>query len=75
MDDGIDPLITAAKNYVLAVLIGLDVLINAILGGRRYQTISSRIGESMTVGGWAASIPWPAWFRNHCAAAVYDALV
>ena len=58
-------------SHVLAVLIGLDILLNALLGGRAYQTISSRIGESLRVSGWAARVPWPAWFRAHCLASVY----
>lgn len=57
--------------YVLAVLIGLDVLVNALLGGRAYQTISSRIGESIRSGGWASRVPWPPAVLRHCEGAVY----
>lgn len=61
--------------YLKAVLIGIDVLGNALLGGRPYQTVSCRIGESITAGGWAAFVPWPAWWRAHCLGAVYEAIV
>lgn len=47
-------------SHVVAVPIGLDVLLNALLDGCAYQTISSRVGESMETGGWAAGVPWPA---------------
>lgn len=57
--------------YVLAVLIGLDVLANACLGGRAYQTVSSRLGENMRAGGWASRLPWPGWWTRHCLGAVY----
>ncbi|MDR3488828.1 MAG: hypothetical protein P4M05_28485 [Bradyrhizobium sp.] len=63
------------KNYVLGVLIGVDVLANAILGGRWYQTISCRIGESMESGGWASKAPWPAWWVAHCKSSVYETIV
>ena len=69
------PLRSRLGRYVLAVLIGLDVLVNAICGGAEYQTISCRIGESIRDGGWAASVPWPAWWRAHCAASIYSAIV
>ena len=61
--------------HVLAVLIALDILANAVLGGRAYQTVSSRIGESIRAGGWASRVPWPAWWRAHCQAAVYVRVV
>ena len=61
--------------YVLAVLIGLDVFINALFGGEVYQTMSCRIGESIDAGGWASHVPWPAWFRAHCAASIYTTVV
>ena len=60
---------------VLAVLIGVDILVNALCGGRMYQTISSRIGESIRAGGWASRAPWPGWWRRHCEASVYTTLV
>jgi hypothetical protein len=65
----------ALADYLVAVLIGLDVTVNAIAGGRKYQTISSRIGESIKAGGWAARVPWPDWFRAHCLAAVETVIV
>ena len=61
--------------YALAVLIGLDVLVNAVLGGEVYQTLSCRIGESIAAGGWASRVPWPAWWRAHCAASIYTIVV
>ena len=64
---------------VFCVLIGVDVLANAILtlaaGGAPYTTISCRIGMSLAAGGWASPLPWPAWFRAHCLGAVYQATV
>lgn len=62
-------------NWLIAILIGLDVTLNAVLLGRRYQTISSRIGESIERGGWAARVPWPAWFRAHCLASIERVVV
>ena len=56
--------------YITNVLIALDVLANAILGGREYQTISSRIGESYLAGGWASKVPWPQWWIKHCLDAI-----
>ena len=61
--------------YVFAVLIGIDVLANALLGGREYQTISCRIGESIRDGGWASHVPWPDWWRRHCLSAIYETIV
>lgn len=61
--------------YALTVLIGLDVLANAILGGAKYQTISCRVGLSIQAGGWAGHLPWPAWFRAHCARSIYQTVV
>jgi hypothetical protein len=58
-------------SHVLAVLIGIDIFANALLGGRAYQTISSRIGESLKAGGWATHLPWPAVFARHCLASDY----
>jgi hypothetical protein len=63
------------RDYFLGILIGLDVLGNSLLGGRTYQTISCRIGESIEAGGWAARIPWPAWWIAHCKSAVYQTIV
>lgn len=62
-------------DHLLAVLIGLDVLVNALLGGAKYQTMSCRIGLSIQAGGWASRVPWPQWFRAHCAGAVYETIV
>jgi hypothetical protein len=63
------------KDYLLGIAIGLDVIVNAILGGRQYQTMSCRIGESIRSGGWASRIPWPAWWRAHCLSSVYETIV
>jgi hypothetical protein len=60
---------------VLAILVGVDVLGNALLGGRPYQTVSCRIGESINAGGWAARVRWPNWWRKHCLGAVYETIV
>ena len=61
--------------YILATLIGLDVLANALIGGRPYQTISCRIGESLQKGGWATYVPWPKWWVAHCLASIYETVV
>jgi len=42
-------------------LIGIDVLANAPIGGRQYQTILYRVGESIKSGGWASHVLWPSW--------------
>ena len=61
--------------HLLAIAIGFDVLANAILGGREYQTLSCRIGESILRDvGWAARIPWPLWFRAHCISSVREVI-
>ena len=62
-------------NYALAVLIGLDVFVNAILGGRKYQTMSCRIGESLMDQSWASHLPLPDWFVRHCVDAVFETVV
>ncbi len=62
-------------HYAFAVLIGIDVLANALIGGEVYQTISCRIGESIAAGGWAARVPWPAWFVAHCQSSVFSTVV
>ena len=59
------------RYYLVTVAIGLDVFANAILGGKRYQTLSCRIGESIDSGGWASHIPWPSALLNHFKSAVY----
>ena len=61
--------------YLLGVAIGLDVLVNATLGGRPYSTISCRVGESIAAGGWASRVCWPAWWVNHCRAAIFTTIV
>jgi hypothetical protein len=64
-------MLDALGGYILGVAIGLDVLANAILAGKRYQTISCRIGESIESGGWASRVPWPAAFIKHFKSAIY----
>lgn len=53
------------RRYVLAVLIGIDILINAILGGTAYTTISMRLGASIRSDGWASRIKWPKRLHKH----------
>ena len=61
--------------YPRAILIGLDVLVNAVLAGRPYQTLSCRVGESIMDNGWAAHVPWSRAWINHCLASVHEAIV
>lgn len=65
----------ALTTYFKAVGIGLDVLLNALTGGVKYQTLSCRIGLSIQAGGWAAHIPWTASLRAHCIASVHEEIV
>ncbi len=60
---------------IFAFLIGIDVLANAIIGGRPYQTISCRIGESIESGGWASKVHWPQWWEQHCTSSVFETIV
>jgi hypothetical protein len=62
-------------SYAKGILIGLDVLANALIGGRHYQTISCRVGESIADNGWAARVPWPRWWINHCVGSVFSTIV
>jgi len=64
-----------AGDWLFAVLIGLDVLLNALIGGKPYMTVSCRIGLSIQSGGWASHVPWPGWLRQHFASAVFTAIV
>lgn len=61
--------------YLFNVLIGLDVTLNALLGGDAYQTMSCRIGLSIEAGGWASHIPWPKFLRDHFASSVFQTTV
>lgn len=54
------------RGWILSVLLGLDCLVNTILGGRFPDTISARLGRSIELGGWASRVPWPAWWVAHC---------
>ena len=48
------------RSYAKGVFVGFDVLVNAILGGRPYQTLSCHVGESIMDNGWAARVRGPA---------------
>lgn len=61
--------------YLLAVLVAFDVMLNALTGGRPYQTLSARIGENIKRGGWASHVPWPAWLKAHFLGAVFVTVV
>lgn len=61
--------------YLKAILVALDVLADAILGGPEYMTISGRIGKSIREGTWAANVPWPASWRQHFLNSDYQAEV
>jgi len=61
--------------HLKAIAVGLDVLANALIGGRQYQTISCRIGESIQAGGWAACVPWPRFWIDHCLRSVFETIV
>ena len=63
------------KSYAKAVFVGFDVLVNALLGGRPYQTLSCRVGESIMDHGWAARIPWPKSLKDHFLGSVHEAVV
>ena len=63
------------RSYLKAVFVGFDVLINAIFGGRPYQTLSCRVGESILEGGWASRIPWPRRLKRHFIDSVHLAVV
>lgn len=63
------------SRYVFAVLIGIDILANAVTGGEEYQTLSCRIGQSIQSGGWASYMPWPKRWREHFLGAVFEAIV
>jgi hypothetical protein len=62
-------------DYPRGILIGLDVLCNAVIGGRPYQTLSCRIGVSIMENGWAARLPLSRSFIRHCLASVHEAIV
>jgi hypothetical protein len=63
------------RRYLVTVLLGIDILVNSLLGGQAYQTLSCRIGLSIRDGGWASRIPWPDPLEEHFRSAVYDAVV
>ena len=63
------------KSYAKAVFVGFDVLINALVGGRPYQTLSCRVGESIMDDGWAAPVPWPRPWIDHFLHSVHEAIV
>jgi hypothetical protein len=53
------------QGYALTVLLAFDAFVNALFGGRLYDTISARVGRSILFGGWAARVPWPGFARRH----------
>lgn len=59
------------RGYGLSALIGLDIFLNTLLGGR-VETISARIGRSIQLNGWAGRVPWPAPLRRHFLAAARE---
>lgn len=61
--------------YVVGILIGIDILANAVLGGDHYTTISCRIGENIEDGGLWSRVPMPAWLKQHFLSSVYDTTV
>ena len=63
------------RSYAKAVFVGFDVLVNALLGGRPYQTLSCRVGESIMSNGWAARVPWPRGWIDHFLDSVHEAIV
>ena len=61
--------------YLIGIAIAVDILANALLGGDHYTTISCRIGESITAGGWASRVPWPAFAKRHFLSSVFEQVV
>ena len=61
-------------NYVWQVLIALDQLLNALLGGDADETVSSRAGKRRHEATWAK---WLCWFLDkldpkHCQEAIEE---
>jgi hypothetical protein len=57
------------KRYIINILIGIDQLFNAILGGDPDETISSRIGKSAIKGNSISKIlsrMLDIFDKNHC---------
>ena len=61
--------------YVKGILIGLDVTLNALLGGDHYQTLSCRIGRNILAHGPMDTYPFPKWLRQHFIDSVFDTTV
>lgn len=61
--------------YIRTIAIGLDVTLNAVIGGAAYQTVSCRVGVSILGGTWASRIPWPGFLHDHFVNAVFEAVV
>jgi hypothetical protein len=61
--------------YLRPILLGLDITINAILGGAAYQSLSCRVGVSILGGTWASRIDWPDWLHRHFVEAVFETTV
>lgn len=62
-----------AKAYVKNVLIGIDQLVNVLIGGYPDESISSRAYRNRRLGGWgyiySAINMLFFWQENHCYAA------
>lgn len=57
------------RSYIINVLYALDLLVNALFGGERYQTISARWGAiNGHVRLWYWACRMLCWFdHEHCA--------
>lgn len=58
--------------YFRTIAVGVDITINAVLGGKNYETLSARIGKSILSGGWASKINWPDWLHKHFIEAIFE---
>jgi hypothetical protein len=53
------------REYLVAIVTGLSILANALIGGEAGDTLSARIGRSILRGGLASRIPMPEAWREH----------
>lgn len=58
------------KAYAFEVLLAIDQLANALIGGFADETISSRFGKNWLNGGWTSKVWWPRWWIYHCLDAI-----
>ena len=59
------------RNYAYNIMVALSQLLNVVfLFGDPDESISGRIGKSYKAGGWASSVPWPAFMLKHWLASV-----